>query len=105
MLMNATRHLLSLCAASGLALLLTACTPATPQEKVVASFEDAIERVEKAKSQQSLNGASQILIGDINKSLKGLTPVEQNKVMTSKEVITIEREYNKKVTEKRKSLR
>ena len=103
--MNAKRHILSLCAASGLALILTACSPSTPQEKVVASFEDAIERVEKAKSQQALNGTSQILIGDINKSLKGLTPVEQNKVMTSKEVLTIEKVYNKKVTEKRKSLR
>jgi len=105
MLMNATRHLLSLCAASGLALVLTACGPSTPQEKVVASFEDAIERVEKAKTQKALNGTSQILIGDINKSLKGLSPVEQNKVMTSKEVTTIERVYNKKLTEKRKSLR
>ena len=103
--MNAKRHLLSLCAISGLALILTACSPSTPQEKVVASFEDAIERVEKAKSQQALNGTSQILIGDINKSLKGLTPVEQNKVTTSKEVLTIEKVYNKKVTEKRKSLR
>jgi len=105
MLMNATRHLLSLCAASGLALVLTACGPSTPQEKVVASFEDAIERVDKAKTQKALNGTSQILIGDINKSLKGLSPVEQNKVMTSKEVTTIERVYNKKLTEKRKSLR
>lgn len=105
MLMNATRHLLSLCAATGLALVLTACGPSTPQEKVVASFEDAIERVEKAKTQKALNGTSQILIGDINKSLKGLSPVEQNKVMTSKEVTTIERVYNKKLTEKRKSLR
>ncbi|MBQ7686535.1 MAG: hypothetical protein IJT28_04805 [Bacteroidaceae bacterium] len=103
--MNATRHLLSLCAATGLALVLTACGPSTPQEKVVASFEDAIERVEKAKTQKALNGTSQILIGDINKSLKGLSPVEQNKVMTSKEVTTIERVYNKKLTEKRKSLR
>ncbi|MBR6894188.1 MAG: hypothetical protein IKN15_13310 [Bacteroidaceae bacterium] len=103
--MNATRHLLSLCAASGLALVLTACGPSTPQEKVVASFEDAIERVDKAKTQKALNGTSQILIGDINKSLKGLSPVEQNKVMTSKEVTTIERVYNKKLTEKRKSLR
>jgi len=103
--MNATRHLFSLCAASGLALMLTACGPSTPQEKVIASFEDAIERVDNAKTKQSLNGASQILIGDINKSLKGLTPVEQNKVMTSKEVTAIEREYNKKVTEKRKSLK
>ena len=68
-------------------------------------FEDAIERVEKAKTQKALNGTSQILIGDINKSLKGLSPVEQNKVMTSKEVTTIERVYNKKLTEKRKSLR
>ena len=74
MLMNATRHLLSLC-------------------------------VDKAKTQKALNGTSQILIGDINKSLKGLSPVEQNKVMTSKEVTTIERVYNKKLTEKRKSLR
>lgn len=105
MLMNATRHLLSHCAATGLALVLTACGPSTPQEKVVASFEDAIERVEKAKTQKALNGTSQILIGDINKSLKGLSPVEQNKVMTSKEVTTIERVYNKKLTEKRKSLR
>ncbi len=105
MLMNATRHLLSLCAATGLALVLTACGPSTPQEKVVASFEDAIERVDKAKTQKALNGTSQILIGDINKSLKGLSPVEQNKVMTSKEVTTIERVYNKKLTEKRKSLR
>ena len=105
MLMNATRHLLSLCAATGLALVLTACGPSTPQEKVVASFEDAIERVEKAKTQKALNGTSQNLIGDINKSLKGLSPVEQNKVMTSKEVTTIERVYNKKLTEKRKSLR
>ena len=103
--MNATRHLLSLCAATGLALVLTACGPSTPQEKVVASFEDAIERVDKAKTQKALNGTSQILIGDINKSLKGLSPVEQNKVMTSKEVTTIERVYNKKLTEKRKSLR
>lgn len=105
MLMNATRHLLSLCAATGLVLVLTACGPSTPQEKVVASFEDAIERVDKAKTQKALNGTSQILIGDINKSLKGLSPVEQNKVMTSKEVTTIERVYNKKLTEKRKSLR
>lgn len=103
--MKATRHLIPICATTGLALMLTACGPSTPQEKVVASFEDAIERVDKAKSQQSLNAASQILIGDINKSLKGLTAVEQNKVMTSKEVTTIERTYNKKVTERRKSLR
>ena len=103
--MKATRHLISICAAIGLALMLTACGPSTPKEKVVASFENAIERVEKAKSQKSLNAASQILIGDINKSLKGLTPVEQNKIMTSKEVTSIERTYNKKITEKRKSLR
>jgi len=103
--MNTTRHLISFCATIMLALVLTACSQSTPQEKVVKSFNDAIERVEKAKSQNSLKAASQILIGDINKSLKGLDPVQQNKVMTSKEVTKVEKVYNKKLMEKRKNLR
>lgn len=103
--MNTTRHLISFCATIMLALVLTACSKSTPQEKVVKSFNDAIERVENAKSQNSLKAASQILIGDINKSLKGLSPVEQNKIMTSKEVTKIEKVYNKKLIEKRKNLR
>ncbi len=103
--MKTNRHLVSVCAAIGLAFLLTACSPSTPQEKVIKSFNDAIERVDNAKSQNSLKSASQILIGDINKSLKGLSPVEQNKVMTSKEVTKVEKVYNKKLMEKRKALR
>ena len=103
--MKATKHLVSVCATIGLALLLTACGPSTPQEKVIKSFNDAIERVDNAKSQNSLKSASQILIGDINKSLKGLDPVQQNKIMTSKEVTRVEKVYNKKLMEKRKTLR
>jgi hypothetical protein len=52
-----------------------------------------------------LKAASQILIGDINKSLKGLDPVQQNQIMTSKEVVQVEKVYNKKLMEKRKTLR
>lgn len=103
--MKITRHLLSFCATIALALMLTACGPSTPQEKVVKSFNDAIERVENAKSQNALKTASQLLIGDINKSLKGLDPVQQNKIMTSKEVTSVEKVYNKKLMEKRKTLR
>ena len=103
--MKTNRHLVSVCATIGLALLLTACGPSTPQEKVIKSFNDAIERVENAKSQNALKTASQLLIGDINKSLKGLDPVQQNKIMTSKEVTRVEKVYNKKLMEKRKTLR
>jgi len=103
--MKTTRHLISCCATIGLALMLTACGPSTPQEEVVQSFNDAIERVDNAKSQNSLKAASQILIGDINKSLKGLDPVQQNQIMTSKEVVQVEKVYNKKLLEKRKTLR
>jgi len=103
--MKTSKHLCSLCASFGIAMIFAACGPSTPQEKVIDSFNDAIERVDKAKTQQSLNAASQILIGDINKALKGLTAVDQNKVMTSREVAQVEAIYNRKITEKRKSVR
>lgn len=100
-----TKHLIALCVSAGLILMLVACGPSTPQEKVVDSFKAACERVDKAKSQKSLNTTSQILIGDINKAIKGLDPVQQNQVMTSLEVTRAESEYNVKIQRKRKELK
>ncbi len=99
-----TKHLIALCVIS-LTLMLVSCEQKTPQEKVINCFNNAIERVDRAKNLKTLNGASTILITDINKSLKGLAQSEKDNIMISPNVQQIEKTYNSKVIEKRKHVK
>lgn len=100
------KHLHHICALSVAiaALMLTSCS-STPTEKVVDSLNEAIERAEKAKNRKTLDASSKILLMDIQKAMAGLPYDEQQDILNSSEVASLQGAFNKIVFEKRKVLK
>ncbi|MCQ2111786.1 MAG: hypothetical protein MJY95_00395 [Bacteroidaceae bacterium] len=101
--MKHLQHLCALCVAI-VALMLTSCS-STPTEKVVDSLNEAIERAEKAKSRKTLDASSKILLLDMQKAMAGLSYDEQQDILNSSEVSSLQGTFNKIVFEKRKVLK
>ncbi len=86
-------------------LMLSACASKSPKEKMVDALKEAIERVDAATTRKKLDCASKMFTIEYKQIFKDVPQAEQVQVMNCKEVVDLQKVYNKKVMDKRKVVR